>query len=112
MGNSLKVADIACGTAIWLIDLAKEYPSAQLDGFDISDQQFPPKGWVPKNVSLSTLDILKPIPEDLKGKYDVVHVGLIVLVVERDDPIPVLNNLLALLSMLLLAICTAFRELN
>ena len=75
------------------------YPAAQLDGFDISEEQYPPPGWLPRNVTLSTLDILKPIPEDLHGMYDVVHVGLIVLVIERDDPVPVLNNLFTLLSM-------------
>ena len=48
---------------------------------------------------MSIIDILKPIPEHLRGKYDVVHVGLIVLVVEKDDPRPILDNLLDLLSM-------------
>ena len=47
---------------------------------------------------MKILDILKPIPQHLRGKYDVVHVGLLVLVVEKDDPRPLLNNLLLLLS--------------
>ena len=83
-----------------MIDLAKQHPLAQLDGFDISDEQYPPAGWVPKNITLSKLDILKPIPEELRVKYDVVHVSLIVVVVENDDPASVLKNLLTLLSML------------
>lgn len=70
----------------------------QCDGLDISDEQFPHSAWLPKNVSLGKVDILKPIPEELVGKYDVVHVGLIVLVIEKDNPLPVLDNLLALLS--------------
>ena len=44
------------------------------------------------------MDILKPIPEHLKGTYDVVHVGLVVLVVPQDDPTSVLEAALSLLS--------------
>ena len=71
----------------------------QCDGFDISDAQFPHRNWMPRNVTLNTLNILKPVPESLQGKYDVVHVGLVVLVVEDGDPLPLLDNLLTLLSM-------------
>lgn len=84
---------------IWLLDLAKEHPGIQCDGYDISTDQYPASGWLPPNVSLSTLDIHKPIPTQLRGQYDVVHVGLLVLVVEHDDPGPLLDNLMALLSM-------------
>lgn len=87
---------------IWLVDLAKElankYPSARLHGYDISTAQFPPKKWLPKNVNLDTLDIMKPIPDSLRGQFDVVHTGYLCLVVEKGDPFPILDNLLALLS--------------
>ncbi|KAL9122381.1 MAG: hypothetical protein Q9187_001065 [Circinaria calcarea] len=39
-----------------------------------------------------------PIPEELVGKYDIVHVGLIIMVVRNENPAPVLKNLLALLK--------------
>ncbi|KAI9645959.1 hypothetical protein NHQ30_005396 [Ciborinia camelliae] len=102
LANDIKIADVACGTGIWLVDLAKElankYPSAQLHGYDISTAQFPPKGWLPKNVNLDTLDILQPIPDALRGRFDVVHTGYLCLVVEKGDPFPILDNLLALLK--------------
>ena len=60
--------------------------------------QFPHTGWLPKNVSLNTLDLLKPLPEHLQENFDVVHVGLLVLVVENGDPLSILDNLLAMLS--------------
>lgn len=86
----------------WLVDLAKElakeYPSAHLHGYDISTAQFPPKGWLPENVILDRLDILKPIPDALRGQFDVVHTGYLCLVVEKGNPFPILDNLLALLS--------------
>ena len=70
----------------------------QCDGYDISAEQFPVSGWLPKNVTLDCIDILKPIPGHLRGQYDIVHVGLVVLVVENDNPKPVLENLRSLLS--------------
>ncbi|CAD6591305.1 MAG: hypothetical protein ASARMPRED_005303 [Alectoria sarmentosa] len=97
--EDLKIADIACGTGIWLIEVARTLPaSTQLDGYDISPAQYPPKEWLPKNVNLNVLDMLDPVPEELIGKYDVVHVGLIVMVVRNENPTPVLNNLMALLK--------------
>lgn len=82
----------------WLVDVARENPMTHVHGFDISTAQFPHPGWLCKNVQLSTLDILKPLPKDLHGQYDIVHVGLVVLVVQNDNPLPLLENLLALLS--------------
>ena len=83
---------------IWLIDVNRQLPSARLDGFDISADQYPPKEWLPANLSLQTLDIRKPIPEELKGKYDVVHVRLFLAVVRNDDPSPILRSLSCMLS--------------
>ena len=80
------------------MDAAREHPTAQLDGFDISTKQFPHFGWLPENVKVDILDIFKPLPENLRHQYDVVHVGVFVLVVEKGDPLPILDNLLALLS--------------
>lgn len=37
-------ADVACGTAIWLVHVAQQFPSASLDGFDIDLSRAPSKG--------------------------------------------------------------------
>lgn len=84
--------------SIWLIDLAKELPHAILDGFDISAVQFPHKNWLPARVTLQELNALGPMPKELLGRYDVVHVGLVVLLVPGGDPSVLVNNLLSLLS--------------
>lgn len=60
--------------------------------------QFPHTGWLPDNVTLDTLDLLKPLPGHLEEKFDVVHVGLLVLVVENGDALSIFDNLLAMLS--------------
>ena len=84
--------------SIWLVDVNRRLPSVHLDGFDNSVDQFASKEWLPENISLHKLDVLKPITEDLKGKYDFVHVRLFLAVVQDDDPMPILRNLMDMLS--------------
>lgn len=113
VGDSAVVADVACGNwyandvvcsgctdhcSAWLVDVARTNPAVHVHGFDISSAQFPHHNLLPKNVEISTLDVLQPIPEKLLARYDVVHVGLLVFVVQHDDPFPLLENLLKLLS--------------
>ncbi|KAL8743952.1 MAG: hypothetical protein Q9190_003748 [Brigantiaea leucoxantha] len=93
LDNSSCVADIACGTGSWLIDVARSLPDAQLDGFDINLAQAPHTHWLPRNISLRPLDILQDIPDNLLGKYDLVHVRLLVLVVQQVDPKSILKKL-------------------
>ena len=85
--------------SIFLAELASELPTtAVLDGFDISAGQYPPLNWYPKNVTLSTLDIFQPVPEELKGKYDVVHLRFFMCVANDDDVQVVVNHLAEMLS--------------
>ena len=85
-------------TSIWLINLSRQLTKAILDGFDISNDQFPPKQCLSKNVALRTLDVLSPVPEELVGRYDVVHVRLFLCVVRDNDPSVIISNLARLLS--------------
>ncbi|MDI1490453.1 MAG: hypothetical protein OHK93_001656 [Ramalina farinacea] len=98
MNDDCVVADVASGTSIWLLDLARDHPKATLEGFDISSAQYPHPRLLPDNVHLNILDILRPIPADLRGKFDIVHVGLVVLVVENGNPSALLENLLTMLK--------------
>ncbi|KAI9683049.1 MAG: hypothetical protein M1822_006242 [Bathelium mastoideum] len=94
----LKIIDVACGTGIWLIDLSRSLPNAQLDGFDISDAHFPPRDELPRYVDLFSLDATKPLPEHMVAKYDVVHIGRINLFIRHENPAPLLQNFLAMLK--------------
>ncbi|KAI2619276.1 hypothetical protein GGR54DRAFT_647942 [Hypoxylon sp. NC1633] len=92
----LKVADLACGNGVWLSDLhshlVKNGISAQLDGFDINPINFPDPAYLPTSMSLKQLDILaKPLPADLIGIYDVVHIRAFVSVIPDGDLTPVLS---------------------
>ncbi len=92
------IADIGTGTAIWLLDLARELPAAHLDGFDISLAQVPPKQWLPKNVKLRTWNALDEVPNDLAGQHDIVHARLLAIAVDNSDPRPLLHNLIKILK--------------
>lgn len=67
-----RIAEPATGTADFLISIGKEFPGAQLQGFDITDVAFTPANERPANLTLSLADMRKPPPAEHVGKYDVV----------------------------------------
>ena len=73
-------------------------PEWKLLGLDISDANFPFRDHLPKNVLLRTLDIFDPVPDDLVGKFDIVHVRAFGAIVGREGPSPVVQNILGFLS--------------
>lgn len=44
------------------------------------------------------LDAFSPLPHDLLGKYDIVHLRLFIVLIKDNDPVPLLRNLIAMLS--------------
>ncbi|PWY84799.1 S-adenosyl-L-methionine-dependent methyltransferase [Aspergillus heteromorphus CBS 117.55] len=94
----VRVADIGTGTGIWMMDVKRDYPAARIDGFDVSFAQCPPAEWLPDGVNLRPLDLYEPLPAELEGVYDVVHLRLFFVVIRNDDPVPVFRNLLRMLK--------------
>ena len=83
---------------IWLLKLQPLLPAqCQLDGFDISPALFPPPD-KRSSMSFYTHNALAPFPERFLGKYDVVHVRLLVFVLAADQWTVVLQSLAHLLS--------------
>ncbi|RMY72366.1 hypothetical protein D0863_04554 [Hortaea werneckii] len=94
------IAEVATGTGIWLRSLAassQSSPGWKYTGFDISPEQFPPDP-DRKGIGFRVLDILKPPPEEEKGKYDVVHVRLLVCGLKATDWLHAAEHILALLK--------------
>jgi hypothetical protein len=117
VGSTTRIADVATGNrfvycnpwrfyyqilmppSIWLLDLARKLPSTtKLDGFDISLDQCPPQAWLPDNVNLHTWNLLEAPPSEFVGMFDVVHIRLITVAVQNNDPRPILASLHSLLS--------------
>ncbi|ROV86946.1 hypothetical protein VMCG_10773 [Cytospora schulzeri] len=90
-----RVADIGTGTGHFLQCLQKLYPDAILDGYDVSSAMYPDK--TPANVSLKVLDMKKPVPEELHGKYDLVHARMMVAAVLPGEWTSIVSNLAQLI---------------
>ena len=93
-----RIADIACGTGIWLHHVSQQLPHAQLDGYDISLAQCPPQQWLSSNIRLREWDLFTEPEPDMLAAYDVVHVRLLFVVVRDENPGPILENLKRLLK--------------
>lgn len=63
----------------------------------MSNEQYPPKEWLPDNLSLHVHDAFQPFPEEHLGKYDLVHVQFFITIVRESDPLPLIKNLITLL---------------
>ncbi len=69
--SSLTALSISC----WLLELASQSPSTwQLQGVDISRLNYPADEYLPKNISLNTMDVFGEIPDDMVDNFDVVHI--------------------------------------
>ncbi|ETS73592.1 hypothetical protein PFICI_14538 [Pestalotiopsis fici W106-1] len=101
--QKLRVADLACGNGVWLTELHSHLEragiTAQLEGFDVNPVLFPNPTILPKSVSFKKLDILaSPLPEDLIGVFDIVHIRAFVSIIKNSEVGPVLSNALSLLK--------------
>ena len=95
----LKIVDVGTGNAVWIMEVVPHLAaSARMDDFDISDDQFPAREWLPENVSLDLLDILGDVPKSLVEQSDIVHLRTFAVVVKNNDPRKLLQNLIKLLS--------------
>ncbi|KAI2828072.1 hypothetical protein CBS147343_1949 [Aspergillus niger] len=101
-GETVRIADLATGTAIWLCDLMRDPAMApytlQLDGLDVDLKNAPAPEWVAPSISLRQWNIFDEVPDDLRGKYDVVHLRLLVLVVQESNPLPIIDKVFQLLK--------------
>ncbi|CAF9937756.1 hypothetical protein IMSHALPRED_000534 [Imshaugia aleurites] len=95
----MHIIDIGTGNACWLLELASQSPPTwRLQGVDISSLNYPADEYLPKNVSLSTLDVFGEIPNDMVNKFDVVHIRTFALIITHSEPMPLLKNLVNMLS--------------
>lgn len=87
---------------IWLFDLAKSPEvsglNIQYHGFDISRASFPHSAWLPKNIILSTSNLLEEPPASLHGQFDFVHVRLVLSLVGSGSPNSIIRHIKMLLS--------------
>ncbi|TKA48833.1 hypothetical protein B0A55_12867, partial [Friedmanniomyces simplex] len=96
--KSLKIADVACGNAAWLLDLARQHPQHEYFGLDITPAHFPAAGNLPPNTHLHTLDAFADLPSEYVGVFDVVSIRTIYSAVIDNNIQPLLLNLIKMLK--------------
>ncbi|KAE8340018.1 hypothetical protein BDV24DRAFT_134460 [Aspergillus arachidicola] len=103
--NITAIADVATGTGIWLSSLItapKVHPTNRLylHGFDISSAQYPfSKDIAPTHeLHLSTHDMRNRFPPKHRGRYDLVHLRLLVGALKEEDYLQSMRNIFELLK--------------
>ncbi|KAL3458867.1 S-adenosyl-L-methionine-dependent methyltransferase [Aspergillus heterothallicus] len=95
------VADVATGTGVWLWEvqqtLGQVVASSEryFHGFDISSAQFPA---APNGFELSVHDVLTPFPTEHHGRYDLIHVRLLVTALGESEFETAVQNISTILK--------------
>ena len=98
LSRNAVIADVASGSGIWLIDVSRQLPKAQLNGFDNVLRQVLHQDWLSSNVKVRYWSILEDLSDALVGKYDYVHTRLLVLIVEDKNSGAIIRNLRKMLK--------------
>lgn len=97
---NLKVADVCCGTGVWLLSLIsskKLHPTTEFHGFDINLSNLPPAPWMPGIVQ-HMYNVFDEPPTELWSKFDIVNVSLACTFVNDKLIDNVLSNILKLVK--------------
>lgn len=101
--NVEAVADIGCGTGVWLNEVARQrFPrraekAPLLVGWDYNAKNF--SSCVEPGVQLHQHDAIQPFPEVFHGKFDVVNLRVLAYAIPETDWPRVLENIVQILSM-------------
>ncbi|KAK0649288.1 S-adenosyl-L-methionine-dependent methyltransferase [Cercophora newfieldiana] len=68
--NPQAILDVGTGTGLWAVQVADEYPSAQVVGTDLSPIQ---PSWVPPNCRFELDDMTQPWTYD-ENHFDLIHI--------------------------------------
>ncbi|KAF9006112.1 S-adenosyl-L-methionine-dependent methyltransferase [Cyathus striatus] len=64
------ILDVGCGSAIWAIEMAKEFPRVHVVGFDLNQQSYRD---APDNFSFIQGDLSRQLPSNFLNKFSLVH---------------------------------------
>ncbi|KAI8148034.1 hypothetical protein BJV82DRAFT_507468, partial [Fennellomyces sp. T-0311] len=87
---SPRVLDIACGSGIWILEMASEFPHAQFYGIDLSNMY--PSDIKPPNTHFCQGDVLNGLPYP-DGHFDYVHMSFVYNCFSYDDRKMVLREI-------------------
>ena len=80
------------------LSLAHEYPHAKVLALDISAEQYPPAWTRPANMEFGLWNFFDPLPDELAGRFDVVHIRAICAPLVNGGRDAVIKKLVQMLS--------------
>ena len=85
--------------SLWVLEAFEEYPEADaVEGLDIAIHQAPAKHLLPENVHFKYFNAYEDVPFEYIGRYDLIHARFLLGLVKDDNPIPLIENLMQMLS--------------
>ncbi|KAJ3040436.1 hypothetical protein HDV00_010872 [Rhizophlyctis rosea] len=86
-----RILDAGCGSGIWAIEMATDFPNAAVTGIDISPVQS--RANKPPNVEFQTVDLTKlPLPF-ADGTFDFVRMRFLILGIKADQWASIIREL-------------------
>lgn len=96
LSDLCNIADIGCGTGIWLRAAAQELGTrVNCTGFDISAQQFPKDNI--RGVEFVVHDVVKPFPPEHHENFDMVNIRLLSYALKAQDLETAVENIIQIL---------------
>ncbi|EPS37525.1 hypothetical protein H072_8824 [Dactylellina haptotyla CBS 200.50] len=98
----IRIADLGAGTGAWALDIAQTFTSkpgnidVELDCYDITDAKFPSEP--PNNIQFKIWDVNESPTDEMKGRYDYVHMRLLVAFLPITQIPVVLKHAMSLLA--------------
>ncbi|KAL1730606.1 S-adenosyl-L-methionine-dependent methyltransferase [Schizophyllum commune] len=82
ISSGMKILDSACGTGIWTLQAAFQYPDVDITGIDIEPRNFPISP--PPNARL-LVESITHLPEDWSNAFDLVHQRLLIAALRAQE---------------------------
>ena len=94
----LQIAEFATGHGLWAIQVAEEFPNAQVQASDVSLALLPAKPDLPLNLTVRKWSSFDPVPDEWKSAFDLIHIRLVVQPFAGQDPRDCLAKFVSMLS--------------
>ncbi|KAI8339541.1 S-adenosyl-L-methionine-dependent methyltransferase [Chlamydoabsidia padenii] len=77
-----KILDVGCGSSTWCLEMALDYPRAEIRGLDMADMF--PTTIRPQNVNFDLHNALEGLPYE-NNTFDLVHMRLLIAAWRKDE---------------------------